>query len=306
MFDLEEFIHLINAIVFITVALCLLIKNLPLRRTVRKSRTIFRVILVSSIFFAALQFYCLINIKSDIWLQLAYDCLSIIGLSALMIGIVRMKVVAEPSPKSMNILVIGAHPDDMEIACGGTLAKLCDAGHNIWGLVVSSGEMGGNSPSRLKEAKKSSEFLGLSRLEIRDFPDTRLDHFILEITKQIEMIVDELKPDVVFTHSIHDLHQDHRSVHDATLRACRNLSTILCYESPSTTQDFQPNAFIDIESYMDIKIESIREHKDQNKKRYVQPDQVFGNAIFRGTQAKLKQAEGFEAIRIALPKYLRL
>lgn len=304
MFSLVEFIHLIDTIVFITVAVCLLIKNQSLRRMVRKSRTIFRVILASNIFFAALQFYSLISINSDIWLHLGCDCLSIIGLSALMIGIVRMKVIAEPSLKSMKILVIGAHPDDMEIACGGSLAKLCDAGHTIWGLVLSNGEMGGNSPSRLREAKKSAEFLGLSKLEIRDFPDTRLDHFILEITKQIEIIVDELKPDVVFTHSIHDLHQDHRSVHRATLRACRNLSTILCYESPSTTQSFQPNVFIDIEPYIDIKIESIREHEDQNKKRYVQPEQVYGNAIFRGAQAKLKQAEGFEAIRISLPIYL--
>lgn len=300
MFSLEEFIHLINAIVFITVAVCLLIKNRSLRRTVRKSRTIFRIILVSNIFFAALQFYCLISINSDIWPHLGYDCLNIIGQSAFLIGIVWMKVIAEPSPKSMNILVIGAHPDDMEIACGGSLAKLCDAGHNICGLVVSNGEMGGNSPSRRREAKKSAEFLGLSRLEIWDFPDTKLDHFILEITKQIEMIVDELKPDVVFTHSIHDLHQDHKAVHDATLRACRNLSTILCYESPSTTKAFKPNVFVNIEQYIDIKIESIQEHKDQNKKRYVQPEQVYGKAIFRGTQAKLEKAEGFEAIRVNL------
>ncbi len=306
MFSLAEIIHLIDAIVFITVAVCLCIKSQPLRRTVRKSRTIFRVILASIIFFAALQFYCLISINSEIWLQLCYDCLSIIGLSALLIGIVWMKVIAEPSPKSMNILVIGAHPDDMEIACGGSLAKLRDEGHTIWGLVVSNGEMGGNSSSRIREAKKSAEFLGLSHLEIKNFPDTRMDHFILEITKQIEIIVDELKPDVVFTHSIHDLHQDHISVHHTTLRACRNLSTILCYESPSATQSFQPNFFINIEPYIDIKIESIREHEDQNKKRYVQPEQVYGNAIFRGTQAKLKQAEGFEAIRITLPVYLHL
>ncbi len=305
MLSLDKFIHLVNAIVFITATVCLLIKKKPLRRMVRKSRTIFRVILASNIFFAALQLYCLISIDSDIWGQF-YDCLSIIGLTALMIEILRMKVIAELSPNPMNILVIGAHPDDMEIACGGSLAKLCDAGHNIWGLIVSSGEMGGNSPSRLREAKKSAEFLGLSHLEIMDFPDTKLDHFILDITKKIEIIADELKPDVVFTHSIHDLHQDHRSVHLATMRACRNLNTILCYESPSTTHDFHPNVFIDIEPYIDIKIESIREHEDQNKKRYVQPEQVFGKAIFRGTQAKLRQAEGFEAIRINLPIYLRL
>jgi LmbE family N-acetylglucosaminyl deacetylase len=301
MFSLAGFIHLTDFIIFITVIVCILIKKLPLRRMVRKSRTIFWVILAINIFLATLQFYCLISIDSNIWPQLGYDCLGIIGQSALLIGIVWMKVIAEPSPKSMNILVIGAHPDDMEIACGGSLAKLCDAGHTIVGLIVSKGEMGGNRSSRLREAMKSAEFLGLNQLETMDFPDTRLDHFTLEIIKEIEIIVNELKPDIVFTHSIHDLHQDHRAVHLATLCACRNLNTILCYESPSTTLDFQPNVFVDIEHYIDIKIESIREHEDQNKKIYVQPEQVCGKAIFRGTQAKVKQAEGFEAIRINLP-----
>jgi len=306
MFSLVGFIHLINFVIFITVTVFILIKKLPLRRMVRKSRTIFRVILASNIFLAGLQFYCLINTNSDIHHQLGYDCLSIIGQSSLLIVIVWMKLIAEPSPKSMNILVIGAHPDDMEIACGGALAKLCDAGHTISGLIVSNGEMGGNSSSRLREAMKSADFLGLNQLEAMDFPDTRLDHFTLEISKQIERVVNELKTDIVFTHSINDLHQDHRSVHNATLCACRNLSTILCYESPSTTPAFQPNVFINIEQYIDIKIESIREHKDQNKKIYVQPEQVCGKAIFRGTQAKLKQVEGFEAIRISLPIYLHL
>ncbi|WP_230669788.1 PIG-L deacetylase family protein [Methanosarcina barkeri] len=209
-------------------------------------------------------------------------------------------MIVEPSPKPRKILVLGAHPDDIEIACGGSIAELSDAGHTIMSLIVSKGERGGNSSSRLIEATKGAEFLGINKVEIMDFPDTRLDQFILEISKQIEIIVNELKPDMVFTHSIHDIHQDHRAVHDATLRACRNLSTILCYESPSTTQDFQPNVFINIKQYIDIKIESIQEHKDQNKKKYVQPKQVYGKAIFRGAQAKLEEAEGFEAIRINL------
>lgn len=300
MFGLVGFIHLINCIIFNIVIILILTKKLPLKRMVRNSRIMFWIILVSNIFSATLQLYCLINTDSNIWYQLGADCLGIIGQSALLIGIVWMKLIAEPSPKPRKILVLGAHPDDMEIACGGSIAKLSDAGHTIVGLIVSKGERGGNSSSRLIEAMKSSEFLGINKVEIMDFPDTRLDQFVLEISKQIEIIVNELKPDMVFTHSIHDLHQDHKAVHDATLRACRNLRTILCYESPSTTKAFKPNVFVNIEQYIDIKIESIQEHKDQNKKRYVQPEQVYGKAIFRGTQAKLEKAEGFEAIRINL------
>jgi LmbE family N-acetylglucosaminyl deacetylase len=241
------------------------------------------------------------NIGLTVWSQLGYDCLGIIGQSILLIVIVQMKLIAEPSPKPRKILVLGAHPDDIEIACGGSLAKLCDAGHTIVGLIVSGGECGGNSSSRRREAMEGAEFLGINKVEIMNFPDTKLDNFVLEISQQIEIIINELKPDIVFTHSVHDIHQDHRAVHYATLRACRNLSTILCYESPSITQNFQPNVFVNIEQYMDIKIESVRKHEDQNKKSYVQPEQIYGKAIFRGTQAKLTQAEGFEAIRIDLP-----
>lgn len=284
---------------FNIVILLVITKKLPLKRMVRKSKAIFWIILASNIFSATLQLYCLISKDSNIWYQLG-DCLGIIGQSALLIGVVWMKLIVEPSSKPRKILVLGAHPDDIEIACGGSLAKLRDAGHTIVGLIVSGGECGGNSSSRRREAMKGAEFLGINKVEIMDFPDTKLDNFVLEISKEIETVVNELKPDIVFTHSIHDIHQDHRAVHYATLRACRNLSTILCYESPSITQHFRPDVFVNIEQYIDIKIESIRKHEDQNKKRYVQPEQVYGKAIFRGTQAKLEKAEGFEAIRINL------
>ncbi|HII91272.1 MAG TPA: PIG-L family deacetylase [Methanosarcina sp.] len=299
MFDLVIFIHLINYIMFNIVILLVITKKLPLKRMVRKSKAVFWIILASNIFSATLQLYCLISKDSNIWYQLG-DCLGIIGQSALLIGVVWMKLIVEPSSKPRKILVLGAHPDDIEIACGGSLAKLRDAGHTIVGLIVSGGECGGNSSSRRREAMKGAEFLGINKVEIMDFPDTKLDNFVLEISKEIETVVNELKPDIVFTHSIHDIHQDHRAVHYATLRACRNLSTILCYESPSITQHFRPDVFVNIEQYIDIKIESIRKHEDQNKKRYVQPEQVYGKAIFRGTQAKLEKAEGFEAIRINL------
>jgi len=231
---------------FNTVLLLVLTKKLPLNRMGRKSKAIFCIVFASNLISPTLQLYCLIIADLNLFFQLG-DCLGIIGQSALLIGLVWMKLKAEPSPKPKKILVVGAHPDDIEIACGGSIAKLCDAGHTIFGLIVSGGERGGNSSTRRREAMKGAEFLGINKVEIMNFPDMKLDNFVLEISQQIEIVVNEFKPDIVFTHSIHDIHQDHRAVHDATLRACRNLSTILCYESPSITQDFQPNVFVNIE-----------------------------------------------------------
>ena len=81
------------------------------------------------------------------------------------------------------------------------------------------------------------------------------------------------------------------------LRAARNSSTVLCYESPSVTLEFVPTFFVDIGSYIDIKVESIKEHWDQHAKPYVQQERVRGTAVFRGGQAKCRYAEGFEVVR---------
>jgi LmbE family N-acetylglucosaminyl deacetylase len=304
MFGLAELLHVADALIFLSVCAYITIKSLPLRRSVRKARLIFNLMLACNLFFAGLQLYSLAFTDPVSWHHLGLDFVGILGQSLLLISVVQMKMIAKPSSKHLRVLVVGAHPDDIEIACGGTLAKLHDEGHTIWGLVVTRGEMGGDPESRQREAIMGAKFLGLDEMRILDYPDTRLSGFTLEIAKEIESVIQELHPDVIFTHSGHDLHQDHQSVHDATLRASRNLNTILCYESPSTTQAFQPNFFIDIQGYEDIKIDGIREHRGQRTRSYTQSDRVDGIALFRGSQAKLKRAEGFEAIRMTWESYL--
>lgn len=212
--------------------------------------------------------------------------------------LLRSKISAERTSSPKRILAIGAHPDDLEIACGATLAKLQDAGHIVYGIVLTNGEQGGKDEIRRVEAIRGGAFMGLSVVDVRDFPDTRLDTATNEITLAIEEIINRFKPDIVLTHSSNDQHQDHIAVHRATLRAARNHSTILCYESPSVTRSFNPTVFVDVTDYVDVKIESIRHHKDQRRKPYVQREHVQGVAAFRGGQAKTRYAEGFEAVRL--------
>ena len=121
----------------------------------------------------------------------------------------------------------------------------------------------------------------------------------MDVRAAIETAVREFKPNLVLTHSPHDVHQDHRTVHEATLRAARNSSTILCYESPSVTQEFAPTFFSNIGDYLDIKVEGIQAHWDQRSKPYVQEERVRGTAAFRGGQARLHYAEGFEVAHAA-------
>ncbi|MDI9394573.1 MAG: PIG-L deacetylase family protein [Euryarchaeota archaeon] len=298
MVEFKSIISLINLFSILLLIIYLGSKIQPLKKTSHRNKNIEWILIVILIFLLPHNFYYLINTNSNIWFWIICCFLNNIGLCIIIKIVLQSKVKTKSDPKPMNILVIGAHPDDMEIACGGTIARFCDAGHTVWCLILSQGERGGVSSHRVEEAKKSAKFLGLNRIEIRNFPDTKLDNFISEIANNIEEIVKEFKPDIVFTHSNHDLHQDHRAVHQSTLRACNNQNSILCYESPSTTQDFHPNLFIDIEDFLEIKIESILLHKDQKTKRYVQPESIYRTALFRGNQAKSKLVEGFEVIRI--------
>ena len=177
-----------------------------------------------------------------------------------------------------------------------------DTGYEISGLVMTYGEQGGDAETRPHEAKKGAQFLGLEQVEVYQFTDTHLERDGVELTRAIEKAILREKPDIIFTHSEHDLHQDHRAVFEATLRATRNYPvTILCYESPSITQDFRPTYFVDVCDYVEVKVEAIRQHWDQKGKPYMDAELVRSKLVFRGGQAKVKYAEGFEVARMIAP-----
>ncbi len=233
------------------------------------------------------------------WTDLAASYTNLIGQTLILLFVLDAKIVVERSFEPGKVLVIGAHPDDIEIAVGASMAKLHDTGYQITGLVLSHGERGGDSESRLSEAHNSAHFLEIDAVSIMDFTDTKMSLEANEIVRVIEDIVNEFHPNLVFTHSRHDLHQDHQVVYEATLRALRNAPvSILCYESPSVTQDFVPNYYIDVCGYVDVKIEAIQTHWDQHEKPYMKPNLIRSKLAFRGNQAKIEYAEGFEIARM--------
>lgn len=197
-----------------------------------------------------------------------------------------------------RILVVGAHPDDLEIACGGSLARFVDYGHEVHALVLSHGARGGHDEVRADEAVTAAEFLALQDITVRDFTDTRMSTEIGEMIQAIEAMIGLVEPDIVLTHSKHDQHQDHHAVHLATLRAARRCSTILCFESPSVTSDFTPRFFVDVSGYLDVKAAAVREHANQAGKPYLDDRKLTGRAIHRGEEAKVDYAEGYEVVRI--------
>ncbi|MEP7160292.1 MAG: PIG-L deacetylase family protein [Dermatophilaceae bacterium] len=196
------------------------------------------------------------------------------------------------------VLAIGAHPDDLELACGGTLARFVDIGHEVHGVIMTSGSQGGDASRRPDEARRGARFMGLQSLAVHDFPDANLPLVQRELTRVIEEAIAAYGPDVILTHSAHDQHQDHLAVHEATLRAARSSHSILCFESPSVTRDFNPSVYFDIHDYVDVKVSAVASHRDQAGKRYLDRDALQGTATFRGAQVRRRHAEGFEVVRL--------
>ncbi|RRD49148.1 PIG-L deacetylase family protein [Arachnia propionica] len=201
---------------------------------------------------------------------------------------------------SRVVLAIGAHPDDLELACSGTLARLVDHGHRVHALVMTHGAIGGDPSIRPDEARDGARFLGLTSCDLHDLPDTHLAESSHTMVSLIEAAIARHNPHLILTHSANDQHQDHVAVHWATRRAARNHPAIICYESPSATPAFCPHAYVDVSGYLDTKQMAVELHKDQSAKPYMANSVLQGMATFRGRQGRMDDAEGFEVIRLPL------
>ncbi len=233
------------------------------------------------------------------WQVVVPTTVALLAVFGLLIALLKDRIAGRiPTDDAQVILAIGAHPDDLEIACGGTLARLSDAGHKVYAIVMSDGRAGGDNGVRPDEARMGAVTMGITSIDVHSFTDTRLEDHNVEMVQVVEEKINALCPDLIFTHSIHDQHQDHQSVHLAVLRAARKHSSILCYESPSVTSEFNPQLFIDITDYIDVKVKAVEDHRDQAGKRYLRGDRLRGMANFRGAQGKVELAEGFEVIRL--------
>ena len=144
-----------------------------------------------------------------------------------------------------RVLAVGAHPDDVELGCAGALLEHRRRGDRLSVLTLSRGAAGGDAQDRTAEACAAAGSLG-SQLLLADLPDTRISEGI-ETISMIEQVIAVLDPTVVYVHSPHDTHQDHRAVHAATMSAARGVPTLLAYQSPSAANRFLPTAFVPID-----------------------------------------------------------
>ncbi len=198
-------------------------------------------------------------------------------------------------------LVLAPHTDDGEFGCGGTIARLVEEKREVVYVAFSAAEKsvpkGFANDVLRKEVKQATAALGIERLEIgnfevRDFPEHRQ-----RLLDEMIRLREDVKPDVVFLPSKHDIHQDHATVHDEGLRAFKG-ATMLGYEVPWNNLVFETTAFVRLEDrHVAKKVAALKCYESQAGRSYADEESIRAQLRLRGTQAGCRWAETFQVVR---------
>lgn len=211
------------------------------------------------------------------------------------------------SGENLRVLVVSAHADDAENALGGTLVRLledeCDVHYLALSICEDSVPPGFPRDILESECIQSTNKLGISsdsltvrRLPVRRFPEHRQ-----EILDEFIALRGRLEPEVVFSPSTADVHQDHATVSAEVIRAFRRSSSIFGYDFPwNVLYTAQLNLFFELdERHLRRKIDALRLYKSQLAKENncLTEEYVRSLAIERGNRVGVRYAEAFEVIR---------
>jgi N-acetylglucosamine malate deacetylase 1 len=198
-----------------------------------------------------------------------------------------------------RVCFIGAHPDDIELGAGALVAHITPLAE-IFCITLSDNQKNPTLSNLLHEQKRSLSLLGVDakhilvgRFETRRFPLSRqeiLEHLI-DFNKKHQ-------PDIVFTHSKSDLHQDHGVVTKEVLRAFRG-TTVLGFDVIRSSHGFFPTFFVEVdEEDVKKKIAALAEYKTYSDKYYFNPDVTRATLLRHGALVERKYAEAFDISRI--------
>lgn len=202
----------------------------------------------------------------------------------------------------MNVLAIGAHPDDIEYGCGGTLTLYTQKGHDVYLFVATDGALGGEAAIRRREQEDSAVVMGVRKVFWGGYQDTEVP-YNRELIVRVESVIRQARPSMIFVNSPDDTHQDHRNLAQAAVSATRYVPNFLFFEVPST-QNFTPNCYTNIDKVLDRKLASLEAHRSQVTKTNIEDLTILELAVscanFRGIQARVRYAEAFQSVRLLL------
>ena len=222
----------------------------------------------------------------------------------------------------MRTLVVAAHPDDEVLGCGGTIARTAETDDVVIAILgegatsratQNPGELDHEVTKLKRSAKEAQKVLGAQELIMTGLPDNRFDELpLLEIVKTVERILQEVRPGSVLTHHPSDLNIDHQLTARAVTTATRPgasvpVAEVASFEVPSssewsygiTGQSFQPNLFIDINEFLDRKIQAMECYANEVRS-FPHPrseEALRSIAAARGSAAGMHAAEAFQIVR---------
>jgi LmbE family N-acetylglucosaminyl deacetylase len=202
--------------------------------------------------------------------------------------------------KGGRVLAIGAHPDDLEVGAGGLLARLSAEGHDVTMAIIS---IPNHTEERRAEAQAGAGVLDAELFILHEERPCRVEDIPMhELVRRLDTVVGDVRPDLVITHSAHDLHWDHSLVNRATVSALRRTPCDLLAFLSSPEMNAQARAigqcFADISSSMDAKIQAISQHKSQLPKLDLESSRDLARAM--GRISGYEYAEAYEVLRVRI------
>ena len=201
-----------------------------------------------------------------------------------------------------TVVAIGAHPDDLEIGIGGTLAKLQKSGAHVVMCVASIPK---DFDTRLAEAKRGAEILGCElKILMDDGPKRLEDVKTCDLVGMLDQVIRDYKPAAVLTHSNSDFHNDHLLIYRACVPTQRLAHFDFFSYHPTNCRpvpiDFHPNAYVDITETIDAKMHSITAHASQFGGRGLDTEMYREHAHAQGRLIGVPYAEGLQIQRMLL------
>jgi len=208
----------------------------------------------------------------------------------------------------MRIMAIGAHYDDIELGCGGVLARFVQKKHHVHAIIITTsnykyydGKVMRTEIQAQKEGFNALHKLGIDTISNLQYA-TKEVPYNSEITEKLNQIIDKYAPDLIITHHLEDSHRDHYNTIKSVLGAGRNCKNIWMFEplfsSNLSNKGFNPTLYVDISDTINIKIKSIKAHRSQYN-RYGKGwiNLIKARARVRGIEIQTNYAEAFEIIK---------
>jgi LmbE family N-acetylglucosaminyl deacetylase len=198
-----------------------------------------------------------------------------------------------------RILFLGAHPDDIELGCGALIAHIIEQA-DLRCVTLSDNQKNPALTNLVEEHFRSMDVLGVNKDQIilKDFETRNFPRDRQEILEFLYGLNGEFRPDIVFTHTESDIHQDHDVVRVEALRTFRGVS-VLGYDVLRSSYGFFPHFLIEVtEKDVQKKIDALAEYKTYCDKYYFDPGIIRSTSIRHGALAERPYAEGFDILRI--------